>query len=357
VRKSRVLLSIFRTIVFIIIIFWFLVKLLVFFEKEAGSSSIHNTWEGLWYSLITITSVGYGDFVPSTLYGKLIGLVFALGSIVISTLVFSTVTTYRVRYIEEKKMGYKGCNFIGHTVILGWDTFARSVADQLVSVGNEVAIILDDKDEIDLILEHFSSKSKLVYTLYSEFDNFDLIKKSNIQNARMVFVNGATDTDKLVHVLTLKGTYPDLNYIVTLDNSNLKETFHSAGVTYPISKLEISSKLLASYIFEPDVAAFGEELMSYAATDEDFDIKQFYIKELHEYNTMSYDAIFFDLKKRFNTILIGISRTLEDGTKILIKNPEEEVIVQNSDYLIIISKGKYEEKLEEYFDVSEGTIN
>ena len=125
----------------------------------------------------------------------------------------------------------------------------------------------------------------------------------DIDYAKMVFINGKTDTDKLVHVLTFKGEYPDLKYIVTLDNANLKETFHSAGVTYPISKLEISSKLLASYIFEPDVATFGEELMSYAESDEDFDIKQFYLKELHPYAENSYDDAFFDLKKNFNTTL------------------------------------------------------
>jgi len=356
VRRSRVLVSIFRTILAIGCIFWFLVSLLVYFEKQSGETQITNQWDGIWYAFITLTSVGYGDFVPSTINGKILGLVFALGSIVISTLIFSTVTTYRIRLKEERKMGYQGCKFVGHTVILGWDSFARSVADQLVSVGDEVAIILDDKKEIDLILEHYSHKPKLIYTLYSEFDNFEMIKKSNIEDAKMVFVNGKTDTDKLVHVLTLKGEYPELNYIVTLDNSNLRETFHNAGVTYPISKLEISSKLLASYIFEPDVAAFGEELMSYAATDDDFDIKQFYIKELHEYADKSYNEVFFDLKSRFNTILIGLSRTEKDGSKTLIKNPEQDLLIQKKDYVIIITKGKQEQRLEDFFDVREGTI-
>lgn len=356
-RRSRVLFSIIRTFLAIGGIFFFLVSLLVYFEKQGDNPEIDSLWNGFWYAFVTITSVGYGDFVPSTFNGKILGLLFAFGSIVISTLIFSTVTTYAIRLREEKKMGYQGCKFVGHTVILGWDSFARSVADQLVGVGDEVAIILDDKKEIDLILEHYSNKPKLIYTLYSEFDNFDMIRKSNIEDAKMVFVNGKTDTDKLVHVLTLKGEYPDLKYIVTLDNSNLRETFHSAGVTYPISKLEISSKLLASYIFEPDVAAFGEELMSYAESDNDFDIKQFYVKELHEYAGKSYDEAFFDLKKRFNTILIGLSRQLEDGSKRLIKNPEEEVTIVASDYVILIAKGKYEQQLEDFFDIREGTIS
>jgi len=39
----------------------------------------------------------------------------------------------------------------------------------------------------------------------------------------------------------IKNHFSDLNYVVTLDNGILKATFHTAGVTYAISKNEISS--------------------------------------------------------------------------------------------------------------------
>ncbi|MFK7900952.1 MAG: TrkA family potassium uptake protein [Cyclobacteriaceae bacterium] len=355
--RSKVLIRFIRTLAIIVGVFFFLVTLLVYFEKESESSQIKNLWDGFWYSIVTVTSVGYGDFVPSTVNGKLVGLAFIVGSLFIYSVTISVLTNYMGSIKEERKMGYQGCKFNGHTVILGWDSFARSVADQLVGVGDEIAIISDDKQDIELIHEHYSGKQKQIYTLYTEYDNFDTVKKSNLDDAKTVFVNGKTDTDKLVNVLTIKGEYPDLNYIVTLDNPNLRETFHSAGVTYPISKLEISSKLLASYIFEPDVARFSEELMSYAESDDDFDIKQFYLRDFHPYSKGTFEEAFFDLKKKYNTILIGISRQDEEGKTIHIKNPEEEVQLQAADYLILIAKGMYEEQLEEFFDVREGVIS
>jgi voltage-gated potassium channel len=42
----------------------------LFFEKDVGN--ITTAEEALWWSFITITTVGYGDFYPVTLIGKLI---------------------------------------------------------------------------------------------------------------------------------------------------------------------------------------------------------------------------------------------------------------------------------------------
>ena len=81
-----------------------------------------------------------------------------------------------------------------------------------------------------------------------------------------MFINLTNDTEKLVYILNLKKSFPNLDYVVTLDNGDLKNTFISAGVTNTISKHEISSKLLASYMFEPDVAAYSESILSFADT-------------------------------------------------------------------------------------------
>lgn len=124
-------------------------------------------------------------------------------------------------------------------------------------------------------------------------------------------------------------------------------------MTYPLSKYELSSKLLASYIFEPDVAALGEELLSYAKSDDDYDIKEYLIIEDHPLIGEDYNSAFFDLKKRFNTVLLGISK-LTNGTRELIKNPEDNILIGKGDYLILICNGKHEEPITSFFGVEEG---
>lgn len=51
-------------------------------------SNINNLQTAFWYIVVTITSTGYGDVVPATASGRLIGIVAMIGGI----LIFSTIT-------------------------------------------------------------------------------------------------------------------------------------------------------------------------------------------------------------------------------------------------------------------------
>ena len=55
-----------------------LLCLLVWAESRGEGALIDSFPKALWYSLVTVTTVGYGDLYPVTLPGRLIGLVFLL---------------------------------------------------------------------------------------------------------------------------------------------------------------------------------------------------------------------------------------------------------------------------------------
>ena len=55
-----------------------LILLLTFAEQNAPGASIHSVGDALWYSLVTLTTVGYGDLFPVSPLGRAIGLLFVL---------------------------------------------------------------------------------------------------------------------------------------------------------------------------------------------------------------------------------------------------------------------------------------
>ncbi|SDB42797.1 potassium channel family protein [Butyrivibrio sp. INlla16] len=55
-----------------------LLFLLVEIERRDPSATIHNIGEAFWYSLVTLTTIGYGDFYPVTPAGRLIASVFVI---------------------------------------------------------------------------------------------------------------------------------------------------------------------------------------------------------------------------------------------------------------------------------------
>lgn len=352
--KKNVKLRLLLLVVIVVVIYLGLVSLLIFVEKDSDQSALTNYSNAIWYTLVTLTTVGYGDLFPATIFGRAIAYIFILASIAIFGILIGQLNLLMATIKENKKLGYSGTDFTGHIVIVGWNDFGWHVVDQLVGVGKRVAVVTPVRDEVDLIREKYSAKN--VFVLFSDFNNTELLKKANVPEATMVFINIDDDTEKLVYVLNLKKTFPETEFVVTLENSDLKNTFMSAGVSNTISTKEISSKLLASYMFEPDVASYSESILSYAKTDGDYDIKQFMVTSRNPYVGKAYQDAFFDLKRKYNAVLIGITKRDKFGQKKLIKNPLGDLKVSPGDYLIIILNGKAFKLLRKVFGVEEGYI-
>lgn len=328
-----------------VIVFW-----LHYLEHDALNSKMSSWQDALWYVVATITTIGYGDVVPVTYLGRSIGFVVMLSSLGIYGLVISQITNFMNTVREQRELGLNGTDFKNHVVIIGWNDFGKSVISHLVAAGKQVAIITKDRSSIDSIREYYDSDQ--VYTLYTDYANYEMLEKSNIRHASIVFVNMNDDTEKLVYVINLKKHFSNLNYVVTLDNGNLKNTFQNAGVTYTICKNEISAKLMASYIFEPDVALFSEEILAYAQTETDYDIKQMKVPTGNSFIGTFYDKAYFDLKKTCNVILVGLVKT-KDGKRHFMKNPEGAITIEEGDYLVMMMDGTARTKLKKQFLIYE----
>ena len=336
----------------VIAIYFILITALRYFEQDSSQSELITYQNVIWYTIVTLTTVGYGDIYPMTVYGRMISYVFVLLSMGVYGFMIGQIASFITTFKQNKMLGYNGTTFENHVVIIGWNDFGHLVTEQLIGANKNVAIVTNNKDDISIIHERYDKKT--VYTLFSDFENTDLLKKANIEKSSVVFVNLTDDTQKLVFVLNMKKIFNNLDFVVTLENSNLKNTFITAGVTNAISPLEISSKILASYMFEPDVATYTEDIMSFAHTPTDYDIKQFLVTYDNPYLKKSYHKSFIDIKSRFNGILIGMVKKDSEGKRRIIKNPLRDYEINLGDYLIIIVNGNSFELIQKAFNVQEG---
>lgn len=343
-----------RVILPVAIIWGVLVAALWSIEGRRPDSPIQSFGEAVWYSLVTLTTVGYGDEYPVTAAGKAVGAVFLLGSMgVLGVLVYKV--SERISDIRERrKMGLNGTRFKNHVLILGWDDFARSVANQLVNADVRVGIVTNRKDDVDLIRQQLPKDS--AYVLFADLKDPSALEKANIRDAGMVFPNLATDTEKLIAILNIKREFPDARFVVTLDNEDLKGTFRTAGVTFVLSRGEIAAKMVASFIFEPDVAEYETDLLASAKEGSEYDIQQFRVTRSNPFVGRSYGEAFGELKARHNVVLIGMVKGEGSGRE-LIKLPADTIRIELGDSLIMIVNGHTEKAVSKLFGTAEGILS
>ncbi|MGB3849292.1 MAG: potassium channel family protein [Tunicatimonas sp.] len=336
------------------LVYLLIVGLVYFAERGQEGANITTLPEALWFSVVTLTTVGYGDYYPVTALGRFANLLFLLGSVGVIGYLISQLTGQVNQYIERKRLGLLGTNFSNHILVIGWDKFGKQVVDELVHTGKPVAIVTNNKDEIDLIHEAYAKRE--VFALFADYRNIETFEKANIGQAATVFINFVDDTEVLIYLLNLKKAYPNLNYVVSLTNPSLRETFQSAGVRYVVSQTEIASRLVASYTFEPDVAMMAESLMTTALGGEDYDLLEYRVTAQNPY--VGHDCVdaFIDLKKQHDCVLVGINQRQPDGRRVLHKNPSGGITIGEHDYLILICDGEAKRKLTEVFGVDEGRM-
>lgn len=66
-------------------------------ERHAPGSTIHNFGDGLWWAIVTVTTVGYGDKVPVTGAGKFVAVVLMLTGIGLVGFLTASVASFFVK--------------------------------------------------------------------------------------------------------------------------------------------------------------------------------------------------------------------------------------------------------------------
>lgn len=75
------------------LVYFLLLWLLVEAESASTEASIQSLPDALWYSLVTLSTVGYGDLFPVTPWGKVLGFLFVLMSTGLLALLIGSVAT------------------------------------------------------------------------------------------------------------------------------------------------------------------------------------------------------------------------------------------------------------------------
>jgi len=137
-----------RTIPFICIgaaVYILLLLLLVRVESASPDSGINSISAGLWYTITTLTTVGYGDLYPVTAAGKAIGVIFQLMSLGVLVALLSVVLSFlKGSLMPRSKLFFSRSK--DWYIFAERNQFTESLAEGLEKEQPEAMLIFSERD-------------------------------------------------------------------------------------------------------------------------------------------------------------------------------------------------------------------
>ncbi|WP_456272891.1 potassium channel family protein [Bacillus sp. AK031] len=155
-----------------------------------GTFSIHllepdtfpTLFEGFWWTMTTLTTVGYGDYSPLTVEGRLLGIFLFIFGIGIIGLLISKIMDALATYNTLKKEGKLLYKKEGHFVYIGWSSRTGRAIKEVLAHNREKKIVLIDQ------LETTPFSHENVHFISGDASDEEVLLKANILKADRVAI-------------------------------------------------------------------------------------------------------------------------------------------------------------------------
>lgn len=343
-----------------------------YFERARVDSNIRSLWDGVWWAIVTMGTVGYGDKYPITTGGRIVGLILIFAGVGLMSLFTATIASI---FVEKKLKEGRGLETVkekDHIVICGWNQHTEEVLQVLTTYGtiDDTPIILINELTVDDI-----DSFKLKYNKYNlkflrgNYVHEDVLLRANIAKAKFALImadtSGSHPLDRIderttLAALTIKSIAPKVKTIAELLDGENRQHLKRANVDEIIVRGEHVGSLLASAINSPGLPKIFSSILSLTDTNKLWrieiprsfigrtfkELSTFYREKQHaillgllmEKKAMKLEDILSDDTSIIDTF---IKEKIKEAKKDLLYKREEIQFILNPDDGYIINEGEF----------------
>jgi voltage-gated potassium channel len=357
------------------------------FEVLLSSGGTHSPMEILnglsdsfWWTCVTLTTVGYGDYTPKTIMGRAAGIFVMFAGLVVMSLITAIIASVLVeRKIREDK-GLESVNLTKHIVICGWNEHGPDILTVIKQAEDSphLVVLINDLEEEQINEIKYKYRGDLdISFIKGDFVNESVLERANIPECSSVILlsdtSGRRDrskADERVILATLAIKHMADKVRVTAELLDIENESHlkRARADEIIVRGRYSSFFLAHAALNPGVSTLMDGILSIDRKHQivKMEVPQKLVghsfRELFDYvrneyrailigiisvsKGMSFDDLLSDdlsaidifIKKKFAEAGADLSVSLDQFNVML--NPDDSYQIKENDYGVLIFSEK-----------------
>ncbi|WP_345993818.1 ion transporter [Sulfurimonas sp. HSL-1716] len=308
-------------------------------EAHLPESPIKTLFDAFYWSVVTISTVGYGDIVTVSEAGRIVAVIVITSGIAVMAFTTSLVVSAFTEKIEEIKE-IKNIEDIAKLkkiyLICGYKEIGRQVALKLKKDGLNIVVLDKEKKYVDeavhdgfIAFDHDSG-------LLSTYENLKLNINTQV---KYVLCLEDSDIDNIYTILTVRSISKQVEIISILQNKQNRKKLELAGVSNIVFSQEFIGLIAKEYIGQP--VAF-ELIHALRSETNGIQISEILVDDV----MIRYNGSIADIdSSRFKLLLLGIYKS---SMNHFLFNPIENTLLETGDMLIIVGDYVFIEEFKKY---------
>ena len=296
-----------------------------------------NLFDSLYMTIITLTTVGYGEVHTLSKAGKFFTIILILSGV--GSMLYAlgsgakTLIEGELREILGRKKVSKTIEGIrGHYIICGYGRMGKIISKEMSSHGAHF-VVIEKSPEV------LATVDKDILAIQGDSTQDAILKEAGIEKARGLISVLSSDADNLYVVLSARGLNPKLRIAARASEEGVEQKLIRAGADNVISPYHIGALRIAHTMLKPAVVDFIE----FATKKGNIELQMEEIKVQEDSHIIGLSLDECGMRKELGIIIVAIKRASGE----MEFNPTSASIIKQGDTLIAMGEVNQLKKFEQ----------